>query len=60
MSQESGAGSRPQRDAPASAGLKTIPDKRDCGPNVDSWPIPDEDGRPMSADENGKSSPGPA
>ena len=59
MTQESRAKPRPDRDAPASTGGKTIPEKRDCGPSVDSWPILDKNGRPIPAsDGGGKSSPG--
>lgn len=58
MTQESPARPRPERDAPATAGSKTIPDKRDCGPSVDSWPILDKQGRPIPAEKGGKSSPG--
>ena len=55
MTQESRADERRDRDAPAKSAGKTLPDKRDCGPNVDSWPILDSQGRPIPDDEGKRS-----
>ena len=56
MTQESRATKR-REDTPAQSAGKTIPDKRDCGPEVDTWPILDSQGKPIP-DPQGKRGPG--
>jgi hypothetical protein len=50
--------SKPAETGVETAAGKTLPEQRDCGPSVDTWPILDGDGKPIPSKERGGAPPG--
>ena len=58
MTQDSSTKTPRERESQArSTTGRTIPDKRGCGPDVDTWPILDKQGRPIPDNEDQRSRP---